>query len=190
MADERGIITGHFIAHWGVPAEIRPRSVAGIGELAILEFSPRGGRATWRYATNGMSKCAQPGSPANVDVRTEVYACTSERIEWIDALLAAIVSYPWDHATYLAEGDTINVGQPIDRRESCYTGILLAPPGPADPPTVGLIGGLRDDVLVHQVIGVLPDEIVHAMRHGGKELWMRLLRRGEPVLDCPRGEAA
>ena len=56
---EKGVITAHFIFHWGVPKEIRPRKLPGIGELAILEFAPKGVRLTWRYATNGMSSYIQ-----------------------------------------------------------------------------------------------------------------------------------
>ena len=33
-----------YLRYWGVPAEIRPRPVARIGELAILEFAPKGTR--------------------------------------------------------------------------------------------------------------------------------------------------
>ncbi len=186
MVDERGITTGHFIRHWGVPADIRPRKVRGIESFAVLEFAPKAPRNTWRYATNGMSSYVQSHPDQHVRVRTEVYACTSQRVTWVDDLLAAIATYPMDYATYLAEGDTISVGQPIDRDRSIYTGVLLAPPGPFDPATLGLVGGLSDNVLVHQVVGLLEDEVRYAEQHGGKVLWQCLVNNGEALLDQAR----
>lgn len=182
-AYEKGKITGHFIAHWGVPKEIRPLDIGKIREFAILEFEPREPRRTWRYATNGMSSYLQPHPEKLVKVRTELYACTKERTRWIDELLAAMAVYPQDYATYFAEGDTINVGQPIDQMHSRYQAILLAPPGPVDPPTLGLVSGVSENILVHQIIGLLPSEIAFAEEYSGKELWERLLKKGEPALD-------
>jgi len=190
MSNESGIISGHLITHWGVPAAIRPRNTPGIETFAILEFAPRGARKTWRYATNGMSTYLQAHPDHRIQVRTELYACTSQRTPWVDSLLAAIATYPKDYATYLAEGDTIDVGQPIDRGSSCYTGILLAPPGPCDPLTLGLVGGLSENVLVHQVVGLLPNEVRYAQQNGGRALWVRLARCGEAVLDEVRTSVA
>jgi hypothetical protein len=183
MKDEKRNITAHFIAHWGVPKEIRPRKICGIQEFAILEFAPRGARRTWRYATNGMNTYLQSIGQHGVRVRTEVYACTGHETPWVHDLLSAIASYPMDYSTYLAEGDTISVGQPIDRNCSCFTGILLAPPGPLDPPTLGLVAGLAENVLVHQVVGLVPSELDYAERHNGKNLWNHLIGRGEALVD-------
>jgi hypothetical protein len=185
MQDEKGIITGHFMSHWGVPKEIRPRKLPGIGKFAILEFTPMGQRATWRYATNGMSSYTQHPD-GFVKVRTEVYGCTKEKATWVDDLLAAIATYPLDFTTYFAEGDTINVGKPIDRDGSCFTAILLARPGLFDPATLGLVAGISDNVLVHQVIGILPTEVEFAEQHGGKSLWEKLAKNGDLVLDESR----
>ena len=183
MQLDKRIVTGHFISHWGVPTDIRQRRLPGIAEFAILEFAPRGVRATWRYATNGMSSYAQhcPGGPLNI--RTELYGSTREKAAWIDDLLVAIATYPLDFKTYLAEGDSINVGQPIDRHGSRFTAILLARPGRSDPESVGLVGGLSENVLVHQVVGILPSEAEFAERHGGKHLWERLLDNSVLLLD-------
>jgi hypothetical protein len=184
MANDKGIITGHFMAHWGVPRDIRPLRARGIAEFAVLEFAPREPRMTWRYATNGMSSYLQSYPEESMNVRTELFACTKQRAMWIDDLLLAIASYPHDFATYLAEGDTINVGQPIDQNSSCYTGILLASPEPA---TLGLVAGLSHDVLVHQVVGLLPTEVQFAEEHGGgKMLWQKLFNKGEQLLDEER----
>src|SRR5580704_9632420 len=171
MQHDKGIVTGHFISHWGVPTEIRPRKLPGIGECAILEFAPRGTRATWRYATNGMSSYAHNHPDGIVMVRTELYGSTKEKAAWVDDLLAAIATYPLDFKTYLAEGDTINVRQPIDRHSSRFTAILLAAPGRSDPETVGLVDRMPEKVLVHQVVGILPSEADFAEQHGGKPLW-------------------
>ncbi len=186
MPNEKGIITGHFVAHWGVPKEIRPQKARGIHEFAVLEFAPRGKRDTWRYATNGMSSYVQAHPDEDVRVRTEIYAGTRDRAIWVDALFAAIAAYPQDYNTYLAEGDTIDVGQAIDQAQSCYAGVLCAAPGPIDPPTIGLVGGLAQNVLVHQVVGLLPVEIQYAARHGGKVLWEHLVNMGKTLLDVKR----
>jgi hypothetical protein len=179
----KGIITGHFMFHWGVPSDIRPIEVAGIMDFAILEFAPDGPRTTWRYATNGMSYL-QAHPDDHVKVRTELYASTKLRAPWILELLRAIASYPMDYATYLAEGDTINVVQPIDRQSSCFTGVLLAP---AEPPTLGLVAGTPENILVHQIVGLLTAEVQLAETlGGGSMLWQRLLNAGEHMLDEER----
>jgi hypothetical protein len=180
-------ITAHFISHWGVPNDIRERKIRGAEKFAVLEFAPRGTRTTWRYATNGMSSYVQNHSNPEVKVRTEMIACTSQPVPWIGDLLGAIASYPTDYTTSLAEGDTIAVGQAIDRSQSPYTGVLFAPPGPIDPASLGVIGGLEENVLVHQLVGLLPAEVDYAEKHTGKTLWKRLVKFGEPLLDRIRG---
>src|SRR6516164_7144929 len=112
MSSRQQIITGHFIAHWGAPIEIRPRKVQGIESFAILEFGPRDSRTTWLYATNGMSSYTQAYPDERMKIRTELYACCKQRVTWVDDLLAAIATYPRDCTTFLAEADTIEVGQP------------------------------------------------------------------------------
>jgi hypothetical protein len=184
--DAQGTITAHFIAHWGVPDDIRPQAIRGGRSFAILEFAPRGSRQTWRYATNGMSSDLQHHPDQHMKVRTELFACTTEKAVWIDDLLCGLAAYPYDYTTYLAEGDTIEVGQALDRDESCFTGVLLAPPGPRDPPSIGVIDGFDYNVLVHQVVGLLPPEVHYAERHTGKRLWEQLLQFGDPVLDRAR----
>ena len=153
MADHIGIIT----ATSSVTGEYQARSLhaacPGIEEFAILEFAPNATRKTWRFATNGMSAYAQPREDDPAVVRTELFACARSRETWIADLLAAIATYPKDYATHLAEGDSIDVGQPVDRRHSPYIGVLLAPPGPFDPATIGLVGGCSEKILVHQVVG-------------------------------------
>jgi hypothetical protein len=183
MVQEKGMITAHFIRHWGVPEDIHPRKVAGIGSFAVREFAPKDPRKTWRYATNGMSSYVQAHPDPRIRVRTELFACTAHRAAWIGDLLVAVARYPLDCSTYLAEGDTIDVGQPIDRDRSSYTSILLAPPGPFDAATVGLIGGLSENVLVHQVVGLVQKEIGLAQEHGGMALWQRIVKYGEALLD-------
>jgi hypothetical protein len=186
VTDDKSVITGHFIAHWGVPDDIRPRALPGVGEFAILQFPPRGTRRTWRYATNGMSTYLQADPEVGIKVRTELYASSKERVRWVDELLAALAVYPKDQSTYFAEGDTIDVGQPIDRASSDYTAVLLAPPGPLDPSTVGIVGGARENILVHQVIGLLPGEAETVTSEGSKIFWERLAAGGEVVLDQRR----
>jgi hypothetical protein len=130
-----------------------------------------------------MSNYAQSYPDGLLQVRTELFGCTKQHAIWVDDLLAAIATYPLDYSTYLSEGDTIDVGQPIDRRGSKLTGVLLAPPGVDDPETVGLVGGISGNVLVHQVVGILPEEAEFAKEHGGKRLWERLAKNGPLLLD-------
>jgi hypothetical protein len=133
-----------------------------------------------------MSNYLQRHPDPRMKVRTELFACTTEKMSWIDDLLGAIAAYPNDYSTYLAEGDTIEVGQPLDRDSSSYTGVLLAPPGPLDQSTLGVIGDLGEDVLVHQVVGLLGPELDYVREHSGKRFWEQLVKLGEPVLDRPR----
>jgi hypothetical protein len=170
MQDDKIIVTEQYIFHWGVPKEIHPRKLARINEFAILEFAPRGPRSSWRYATNGMSSFVQHHPDEVVKVRTELFGATKERAAWVEDLLAGIATYPLDFATYLSEGDTINVGQPIDRNKSRFTAILLAGPGHIDLETVGLVGGMPESVLIHQVVGIFSSEANFAEEHGGKAL--------------------
>jgi hypothetical protein len=180
MPDFKGIITAHFIAHWGVPTAIYPQGETS-PELAILEFAPRTERNSWRYVTNGMSSCIQVN-----DLRTEIYACSRRHLTWIHGLLAAIAEYPTDYNTCIAEGDTIAVGQPVDRNTSPFTGVLFVAPDPIDSPTVGLVGGVPEKILVHRVVGLLPSELKFAEGHGGKELCVRLAHGEEPLIDEKR----
>jgi hypothetical protein len=104
-------------------------------------------------------------------------------------LLTGIACYPHDYSTCFAEGDTLNVGQPIDRASSPFTGILLAPPNPIDPETLGLVAGIAENVLVHRVIGILPSEIEFAEQNSGKVLFERLVKTGDLLLDVKRTAA-
>jgi hypothetical protein len=187
--NNRGAITSHFITFFGVPTEIRPRPVPGFGEVAVLEFAPRGYRSTWRYATNGMSAYRQHHPSLTTCVRTEIYATTRERQTWVEELLFAIVGYPHYSNTFLAEGDSIDVGQPIDRRASPYTGILLMAPGPHDPPNLGLVGGVDESILVHQVVGLQSPEVEYAAGGNGRKLCDAIRAADELCLDVPRKEA-
>ena len=181
---DKGTITGHFIAHWGVPSNIFPLSATGIEAFAVLEFAPKGSRRSWRYATNGMSSYPQFYPDEHVSVRTELYASTSDRADWVLDLLKAMGSYPFDCQTYFAEGDTVNVGQSIDQKLSCFTGILIAPPQPS---TLGLVSSLQEKVLVHPLIGLLPTEVQFSEEHcGGKMLWQKLIAQNELLLDVAR----
>jgi hypothetical protein len=119
-------------------------------------------------------------------VRTEVYACSQDRIPWIDDLLAVIATYPFLNETYLSEFDTIDALQPIDQGTSPYTGVLLAPPNPFDPETLGITGKRGDDVLVHRVVGLLPKELEYAAQGGARDLWRKLVEEGEPAIDRVR----
>jgi hypothetical protein len=186
MHFDKGIVTGHFIAHWGVPNDIIPRKLTGIGEFAILEFAPRGRRTTWRYASNGMSSYAQTYSDGLATIRTELYGVTGGKALWVCDLLAAIATYPVDFKTYLTEGDTIKVGQPIDRHGSRFTAVMLARPGLGDPETLGIMGRMPEGVFVQQVVGIWPSEAAFAEEHGGKSLWRRLANMGDLSLDEDR----
>jgi len=181
---DKGNITRHFISHWGVPSNIFPLSARGIEAFAVLEFAPKGSRRSWRYATNGMSSYRQCYPDEHISVRTELYTSTNHRADWVLDLLMAMASYPIDCQTYFAEGDTVNVGQSIDQKLSCYTGILIAPP---QPPTLGLVSSMQEKVLVHQLIGLLPTEVQFSEEHcGGKTLCQKLITETELLLDVAR----
>jgi len=130
-----------------------------------------------------MSNYVQGYPDQLLQVRTELFGCTKERAIWVDDLLAAIATYPLDFSTYLAEGDTIDVGRPIDQRSSQLTGVMLVRPGADDPETVGLVGGMSGNVLVQQVVGIFPNEAEFSKEHGGKCLWERLAKNGLLLLD-------
>jgi Suppressor of fused protein (SUFU) len=121
MPIDKGAITGHFLAHCGVPTNIRPRQVNPFGDFARLEFAPKGTRALWRYATNGMSGRTQLTDERGT-VRTELYTCSQDRIPWVDELLTVIATYSFLNETYLSEFDTIDAQQPIDQGTSPYRG--------------------------------------------------------------------
>lgn len=180
----KGLVTGHYITHWGVPSKISPLSARGIEAFAVLEFAPKWPRKTWRYATNGMSSYLQCYTDEHVNVRTELCASSKDRADWIQDLLMAMASYPIDYDTYFAEGDTIDVGQSIDRKSSCFTGILIAQP---EPSTLGLVSGIAENVLVHQLVGLLPSEVRFAEEHGdGMVLWQKLINESDHLLDVKR----
>lgn len=150
--------------------EIYPRAQHGFdGAFAILEFAPRGSRASWRYATNGMSSriqaCPQPG----VRVRTELYAATARRAPWVCDLLTALAAYPWDQQTWFSEGDTIELQESPTSRKCPFAGIMLVRPGAIDPPEIGLAGDL-EPVLIHQLAGLVPAELQQAKRGSGATL--------------------
>ncbi len=176
-------ITAHFLAHWGLVSGVRPRQVPGIDPFAILDFGPTPGRPYHLYATNGMSSYAQKGRDPGTTWRTELYGCCLEARTWVDSLLAGLATYPRDYDTCLGEGHTIAVGQPIDQGTSRFTGILLVEPSP---PSLGLVGGIEETVLVHQVVGILADELAFAEKHGGLALWEKLKPQGDLYLDEDR----
>jgi len=176
-------ITAHFLAHWGLVSGIRPRHVPGFDPFAILDFGPTPTRPYHLYATNGMSAYTQKAPKEGLMLRTELYGCCLESAPWIDDLLAGLATYPRDYDTCLVEGDTIAVGQPIDQRKSRFTGILFVQPSP---PSLGLVGGTEENVLVHQVVGILADELAFAEKHGGPALWEKLKTQGDLYLDEDR----
>ncbi len=165
-------VTGHFILHWGVPKDIHVRRPLADGaDLAVVEFPPDGDRRSYRFATNGMSGILQAGEPG---VRTELYGCSRNSHPWVIELLDALARYPMRHRTYLSEYDTIFVG-PIDRSQSPFTAILLAPPGPAERDTLGAVAtDYAEPTLVHQVVGIFEEECELAIEKSGEELWRRL----------------
>lgn len=175
--DRRQEITGHFIAHWGVPREIHVRAPF-VADLAVLEFGPRGDRTTWRYATNGMGAVRQQCGA--VVYGTELFACSGSRSEWIVRLLDALARYPHQQETRLSEFDTIPAGGPVDGRSSPYTAILLAPENPPDSETLGLVAVEGPRLLVHQVVAITAAELDYAVTNGGEALWERLI-----ALECP-----
>ncbi len=167
--------TGHFILFWNVPREIYRQEHNAEPTIAILEFSPRANRQTWRYATNGMSEYTQAYGVERV--QTELFVSANEQCAWAIPLLEGLARYPKMHGTYLGEYDTISVGKAIDRKISPFTAILLAPPGAEEDVALGAIRmAVPDLVLVHQVIGVYESECAFAVNHGGDKLYDRLRR--------------
>jgi hypothetical protein len=183
-------VAGHFVVHWGVPRELHLRRPLSDGvDLAIMEFPPGRERATYRFATNGLS--GMPQDSGDVSVRTELYACSRGSHPWVIELLDALARYPMRHKTCFSEYDTISVG-PIDRDRSPFTAILLAPPGADEKDTLGAIATDYTEVpLVHQVVGIFEDECELAIDEGGEELWQRLSALGRGLaLDAERQSIA
>jgi hypothetical protein len=188
-------VTAHYIRHWGVP--LRPHLEEPCSrELAVFEFAP--GRQfhsqpplqTSRFATNGMSACVQ--SYQGRLGRTEIYASARSSAPWVLELLVAVANYPQTFETLLEQFDTIPIDGPIDQDRSPFTALLLGPPEPEDPDTLGVIVGVTPEpVLVHRVVGITPSEYKFALNYKhGEELWGRLVSLGQPLLiDQPRPEA-
>lgn len=176
---DQGSITAHYVVHFGVPLEIRPFRPRGVSIFAIIEFGPAKGRRHWIYATNGMSSYNQLHPESGRQCRTELLAFTKNRVTWVDSLLLGLASYPIDYGTHFSEADTIAIGGPIDQIDSQYCGVLLANPVPE---TVGVVGGIDQIVLVHQVIGLHESEVDFARRQGGGVLWSRLLQSGGTLM--------
>ena len=166
--------TGHFISHWGVPNEIYCREAFGLDKLAIIEFRPKKNQLAWRYATNGMSEYVQC-SQGPTQVRTELYCTSNNQCPWAIDLLTALATYPIKHHTFLAEFDTLDIGQPSDRRTSPFTGIILTPP---EEPTLGAFNLDKVIVLIHRVVFLYENEIDYAIMHSGAALYSSLIRSG------------
>lgn len=180
LKDRNRARTGHFIAHWGVPKDIQVRPYVGGIELAVVVFGPKEDRKSWRYATNGMSEFVQESDQGRL--RTELYACTHKMGDWVVALLHALASYPLQKRTFFADYDTVPVSQPIDRKESPYRGVLLAPTSPEDPENLGEIDGVTEEpIFVHLVVPIYDVECELAIDKGGQELWARLLSSGSSL---------
>jgi hypothetical protein len=175
-----GSRAGFFILHWGVPA-IHERPQLGDDPLAVFQFKPRDERATWRYVTNGMSEHEQRSARGTL-ARTELYAATSAESPWAIDLLDALARYPGQHDAAFFELDTIEVGQPIDQKGSPYTSLLLVPPEPEDPGTLGAIDIPGCTVLVHRIVGIYESECDFAIENGSEQLWKRLLESGQSLL--------
>lgn len=166
------ITTGHFMFFWGVPNDIQVQDDVLGSPLAILEFAPREGQSSWRYATNGMGIHLQ--SCGGETTRTELYLQAERPCPWAIPLLAALVPYPIQQETHFAEYDTIAVAQPIDGRESKFTALLLVPPSEEEA-ALGIIDNAAPEpILVHQVVGIYESEVDLAIEQGGEELYRRL----------------
>ena len=182
-------VTGHYIAHWGVPSEIRVQESSRF-DLAVLEFAPTRGRDTYRLATNGMSTLVQSNRARRY--RTELYAISRSAAPWIARLLAALAVYPVEEETSLGEMQTVPLAGPIIQGDSKFSAILIAPPEPEDAGTVGAILGVTPEpILVHRVVAITDSERSLAVEYGSEELWLRLLGLGRPLpLDEARPDAA
>ena len=174
----KGIITAHYITHWGVPSDIRPLTVEGLGDFAIVEFPPRDSRKTWRYATNGMSAYAQARSGTGRELRMELYASTARPTRNLDDVLALVARYPIDHQTRFCEGDTIAAEGAISEGWPNYAGLLIAGP---ESPGLGLIGGPDRGVLLNRIVGIFDDELELAKTRGGHELLVKLQAEDLPI---------
>jgi hypothetical protein len=189
-------VTAHYMRHWGVP--LRPHLEAPCSrDLAVFEFAP-GRQAdsqpplqTSRFATNGMSAYVQ--SYQGIPRRTEIYVSARSYAPWILELLVAVANYPVTFETLLEQFNTIPIDGPIDQSCSPFTALLLGPPEPEDPDTLGVIPDITPEpLLVHRVVGITQREYEFALNYDdGEELWHRLVSLGRPLLiDQPRAEVA
>ncbi len=173
--------TGHFILHWGVPGAIHPQPDLGGQALGVLEFSPNRRLTSWRYATNGMSELPQECDGRKR--RTELYAISRAKAPWLIPLLDAMARHPFQEPTYLSECDTLPLVPGMPGVPPQFGGILLAPPDPPDPATLGAFTcGDGATVLVHQVVLITPSEMEFAIASGGETLWKRLVKLDQPLL--------
>lgn len=177
-------VTGHLIAHWGVPCRIHPPESESLG-VAVLEFAPGGRLSSWRYATNGLSAFRLPTGKGGA--RMELFASTEGSCPWAIDLLRALVKYAVGRNVYLGEGDTIPVERPIDRDRSPYTALFIAPPAETEAVSLGAARCAGEVVFFHQVIGAYRGELDLARQAGIEVVWERLAVRGsEPLLDVAR----
>ena len=186
MEQNSGIITSHYIFHWGVPSDIHPLRLAQIPKFAIFGFSPTSTRQSWRYATNGMSSYVQSERSREIHVKSEIFVRSRNKLNWIYGLLSAVATYPLDYNTSIVENDTIDVGQPIDRDESKLTGLLITAPGPDECESLGVIAHNNENILVHEIIAVYPSELEFAKSHGGAALAKLIVSYGDCLIDGNR----
>lgn len=169
--------TAHFIRHWGVPKDIHSRASSLGLDLAILEFGPRTGRRTFRFATNGASEYLQ--GLGEVRYRQELFCSSRSSAHWIVELLQGLADYPVRYLTHLAVFDTLAVQKPIDRGRSPYVGLLVVPPTPGEEETIGAFYRSPDSpVVVNRVIGIYESELEYCYDYGGERLWTELTSTG------------
>ncbi len=162
-------------------------------QKAVLEFAPIKGRASWLYATSGLSDgleaaSSNPLTPSGLGCEFVLETSTqspwaTERLQQIMVfqLLIALGRFP--NRKPLDDFDRIPLRAPIGPEPSVLTWVLLTPPT-GFPRKARLQSGFFNFV---EVVGISEVEAAYARAEGGEELWKLLQVYGFfPVTDPQR----
>ena len=167
--------TGFFIGHWGPPVEIVPSPIQGVPDFAVLVFGPRGARASWRYATNGISEHEQWAPMVERPFRTELFISAAHECAWIPRLLTRLADYVIQHEQSVFEFDAIPLCY-----EECYPAgsraVLICPPFPTEAQTIGAAVTPGLSYLIHQVTMLGAQEFARCESGQSREVWEAIAR--------------
>lgn len=161
----------------------------------VLEFAPTPTRASWLYATSGMSNdweadFPDPTTPSGLGC--EFVFETTEQGDWAVLRLLHLMTFQilLCHGKYpgragMTDFDRVPLRQPIRPSASTLTRLMLAPPS-TFPRAAQSESGSFD---FYAVLGISEAEARFAQQHGGEALLERLRAAGHfPVTNPDRAE--